>query len=246
MNNVDNIDTKDREITYDFAYKKANALIVYKKKSVLSRKIWHYLYIFTKRVLDIIIALFGQIILLPLIVIVKIISLINGDTAPVIFVQNRIGKNGKEFKFYKFRSMIPNADEVLYQMLEDNKELAEEYRINKKLKDDPRVTRLGKFLRKTSLDELPQLWCILAGTMSVVGNRPYLPREIDDIADYYEDIIKTKPGLTGLWQVSGRSETTFVERLELESNYSNNCNILMDIVLFFKTFHAVLHRKGAE
>jgi undecaprenyl-phosphate galactose phosphotransferase len=243
---IDDIDTKDKEITYDFTYSKVNDLIVYKREGKLLRKFWHYSYIIVKRILDIIIALVGQIILLPMIVIVKIINMINGDFAPVIFVQDRIGKDGKEFRFYKFRSMIPNADDALYKILDENPELAEEYRVNKKLKDDPRITKLGKFLRKTSLDELPQLWCILAGTMSVVGNRPYLPRERDDIADYYEDIIKTKPGLTGLWQVSGRSDTTFVERLELESYYSNNCNIIMDIILFFKTFHAVLHRKGAE
>ena len=131
-------------------------------------------------------------------------------------------------------------------MLEENEELREEYRINKKLANDPRITKVGKILRKTSLDELPQLINIFLGQMSIIGNRPYLPREKEDMGEYFNDILKTKPGLTGYWQVSGRSNCTFSERLKLEKYYSEHCGLKMDIKIFFKTFYVVLLRKGAD
>ena len=118
--------------------------------------------------------------------------------------------------------------------------------INKKLKDDPRVTKIGKFLRNTSIDELPQMINIFKGDMSLIGNRPYLPREKEDIGAYYKDIVKTKPGLSGLWQVSGRSNLTFKDRLKLESYYSNNANLWLDIKIFFKTILVVLKKNGAR
>ena len=159
-------------------------------------------YLFIKRTFDIVSSLIGCLFLLPITAVIKVCYMATGDFEPVIFSQKRIGKDGKLFTFYKFRSMCKNADEVLFKMLEENPEMAEEYRINKKLKHDPRITKIGRFIRKTSIDELPQLINILKGDMSVVGNRPYLPREIDDMKFHYDDIIKTKPGLTGLWQVS--------------------------------------------
>lgn len=204
------------------------------------------MYLFTKRSFDIVISLIGCLFLLPAAAVIKVCYMATGDFEPIIFTQERIGKNGKLFKFYKFRSMCKNADEVLFKMLKENEKLAEEYKTNKKLKDDPRITKIGKFIRKTSIDELPQLVNILRGEMSIVGNRPYLPREIEDMGFAYEDIIKTKPGLTGLWQVSGRSNTTFNERTKLERLYSNRCGFKMDIKIFFKTFAAVLIHKGAK
>lgn len=199
-----------------------------------------------KRVFDICVGLIGLIVLIPVIIIIKIVSMCNGDFAKIIFTQNRIGKNGKEFKFYKFRSMVPNADEILFKMLEEDEEIAKEYKENKKLKNDPRITKVGNFIRKTSIDELPQLLNVLKGDMSLIGNRPYLPREKNDMGEYYKDIIKTKPGITGYWQVSGRSDVSFKERLKLEQYYSNHCGLRMDIKIFFKTFTAVLGHKGAE
>lgn len=209
-------------------------------------KVKHCLYLFIKRVFDIICALIGLVFLLPIALIVKISYILTGDFNSIFFSQNRIGKNGKEFKFYKFRSMIKNADEELEKLLKENKNLAKEYKINKKLKDDPRITKAGKILRKSSLDELPQIINILFGHMSVIGNRPYLPREKKDMGNYFDTILKTKPGLTGYWQVSGRSNTTFNERLKLESYYSQHCGLKMDIKIFFKTFTVVLLRKGAD
>ena len=203
-------------------------------------------YLFIKRFFDIIISLVGIVFLIPIAIIIKFINILNGDFYPIFFTQVRIGKNGENFKFYKFRSMIPNADEVLFKILKENKELAVEYKENKKLKNDPRITKVGKIIRKLSIDELPQLINILKGDMSFIGNRPYLPREKEDMGDYFNDIVKTKPGLTGLWQVSGRSNTTFKKRLELESYYSDNNSLKLDIKIFFKTFSVVLFSKGAK
>ena len=204
------------------------------------------LYIGIKRTFDIIISLIGCIFLLPVMLFIKIASVISGDLNKIVFSQKRIGKNGKEFNFYKFRSMVPNADEVLFELLEKNPERKKEYELNKKLENDPRITKIGKFIRKTSLDELPQLINVLKGDMSLIGNRPYLPREKKDMKKYYDDIVKTKPGLTGYWQVNGRSDTSFGQRLTLEQYYSNHANLKMDIKIFFKTFKVVLLHKGSK
>ena len=191
-------------------------------------------------------AILGLIFLIPLIVIVKICYMLSGDFHIIFFKQKRIGKDGREFNFYKIRSMIPNADEVLKELMAKDPEIKKEYTVNKKIKNDPRITKVGNILRKTSLDELPQVINILKGDMSIIGNRPYLPREKEDMGEIFSEIVKTKPGLTGYWQVSGRSDTTFDERLELERFYSNNCGFRMDIKIFFKTFLVVLGKKGAE
>lgn len=203
-------------------------------------------YLFVKRIFDILISILGCILMLPIAIIVKISYVLSGDYNQVFFCQDRIGKNGRLFKFYKFRTMVPNADEVLFKMLEEDLEITKEYKINKKIKDDPRITKVGKILRKLSLDELPQMINILLGDMSLIGNRPYLPREMEDMSGFYEDIIKTKPGLTGYWQVSGRSDISFNRRLELESYYSNNSSLILDAKIFYKTFKVVLFGKGAE
>ena len=220
--------------------------VLAKNVTAENAKIKKYLYLGTKRTFDILVGLIGCIALIPLILIVKLCNIISGDLNPVFFSQNRIGKNGKEFKFYKFRSMIPNADEALFKLLDKNPERAREYKENKKLENDPRITKIGKFLRKTSLDELPQMINVLKGDMSLIGNRPYLPREKEDMGKYYNDIVKTKPGLTGYWQVNGRSDTSFGQRLTLEQYYSNHASLKLDIKIFFKTFKVVLLHKGSK
>ena len=200
----------------------------------------------SKRLFDIVCAIIGFIALLPLALVVKISYVLSGDFNSIFFTQKRIGQYGKEFNFYKFRSMVPNAEDMLIKILMENKDLAREYKINKKLKDDPRITKMGKILRKTSLDELPQMINVLKGDMSIIGNRPYLPREKEDMGEHFGNIVKTKPGITGYWQVSGRSDTTFEKRLELEEEYSQYASFKMDAKIFFKTFQVVLGTKGAE
>lgn len=203
------------------------------------------LYLIIKRFCDIIVGLLGLAILIPLTIIVKIAYILSGDFYPIFYSHKRIGKNGKEFRLIKFRTMVPKADKVLEDLLKDPV-YYEEYSKNKKLKDDPRITKVGKVLRKASLDETPQFLNILVGQMSLVGNRPYLPREKEDMGEYYEDIVKTKPGLTGYWQVNGRSDVSFKKRLELERYYSNNYSLIMDIKIIFKTIAVVLFSKGAN
>lgn len=204
------------------------------------------LYLFTKRLFDIIVSFLCCIFLIPITLIIKIAYMLNGDFHRIIFVQERIGKDGKLFKFYKYRSMVVNADEVLKEMLAKDKELAREYRINKKLNNDPRITKIGKIIRRTSIDELPQLINIFLGDMSFVGNRPYLPREKKDMGKYFDDIVKTKPGLTGFWQCSLRSRGTFLDRLKMEQYYSKHQGFRFDVSIFFKTFSVVLGRDGAK
>lgn len=203
-------------------------------------------YYFIKRLFDIVCALIGCLFLLPISLVVKISYMLSGDFNSIFYTQKRIGQNGKEFNFYKFRSMVPNADDILIKILRENKDLAREYKINKKLKHDPRITKMGRILRKTSLDELPQLINVLKGEMAMIGNRPYLPREKEDMGNHFDMIVKTRPGITGYWQVSGRSDTTFEKRLKLEEFYSYNASLKMDVKIFFKTFETVLFGKGAE
>ena len=212
----------------------------------ITSDIGSFIYLVIKRTFDIIISLIACLLLLPITIVIKIITLLSGDTHSIFYSQERIGKDGKIFKIYKFRSMEPNADELLEKTLEMDKVAEEEYRINKKLKNDPRITKVGNIIRKLSIDELPQVINILKGDMSFIGNRPYLPREKEDMGIFYDEIIKTKPGLTGYWQVSGRSNTTFRKRLELESYYSNHYSLKLDIKIFFKTFKVVLFGKGAK
>lgn len=216
-----------------------------KKDLSVFKKIERYTYFGIKRTFDVTCALIGVIFLLPLIVLVKLSYLISKDTKSMFYTQTRIGKDGKVFKLYKFRSMVNNADEVLKELLKDPK-YKKEWEEYQKFDNDPRITKMGNILRKTSLDELPQILNVLKGDMSVIGNRPYLPREKKDMNGYFDEIVKTKPGLTGYWQVSGRSKTDFKTRLKLESYYSNHMSLKMDIKIFFGTFSAVFGHVGAK
>ena len=213
-------------------------IIVTKKQNIV--------YKFVKRLIDIVAGVVGIILLIPLTIVVEIIRIIKKENqGPIFYDQLRIGKNGKQFKMYKFRSMCMNADETLKEYLEKNPEAKKEYRKYKKLKDDPRVTKVGKFLRETSLDEFPQLINVLLGNMSLVGPRPYLPREQKDMGEYYSTIIKVKPGITGPWQIRGRSKITFDDRLKLDLEYVNKCTLKNDVKILWKTFTKVLDKDGA-
>ncbi|WP_022671153.1 sugar transferase [Hippea alviniae] len=165
---------------------------------------------------------------------------------PVFFIQNRVGRKGKLFRCIKFRTMFVNSDEILNRYLEENPKVRDEWKRYKKIKGyDPRITRVGKFLRKTSLDELPQIFNVLLGQMSLVGPRPYLPKELEEMGKYKGIILESKPGITGLWQVSGRNKLSFEKRVELDSWYVLNWSLWLDIVILIKTVKAVLKKEGA-
>lgn len=198
-----------------------------------------------KRFIDICGGIVGLIILIPLTLIVYIANKLCGDGGPLFYIQERIGKDGKTFKMIKYRSMVVGADEKLKKYLEENEEARKEYKMYKKLKHDPRVTKIGNFLRKTSLDEMPQLLHLLTGEMSLVGPRPYMLREKEEMGEYYNIIIKSKPGITGLWQISGRSNTTFDDRLDLDVNYGKDNSFKRDIKILWETFKHVVKKEGA-
>ena len=198
-----------------------------------------------KRSIDIAAALIGIVALGIITAVVFIANKICGDQGPVFFVQKRIGENGKLFRLYKFRTMVVDADKILMKKLKSDKEFREKYLNYRKVEDDERITKIGKFLRKTSLDEIPQFINVLKGEMSLVGPRPYLNREKKDMGEYYHYIVKCKPGITGLWQVSGRNRNTFKERLKLDLEYYNNKGLLYDIKIIFKTVLSVFKREGA-
>lgn len=198
------------------------------------------IYKFIKRIFDVLVSLIGILLLIPVSIVIKIINILNGDFNSIFYSQIRIGRYGKEFRLYKFRSMIPHADEELERILNNNKELKLEYEKNKKLKQDPRVTRIGRILRRTNIDELPQVLNVFLNQMSIVGNRPYLPEEVKDMGDYYADIIRVKPGITGLWQTSGRKNRSFEYRCKIESEYYKKMSLSVDVKILLNTVTIVL------
>lgn len=204
-----------------------------------------YLYFGVKRLFDILIALIGCLFLLPIILIVKISYLLHKDYDSIFFRQKRIGKNGKEFNLYKFRSMVPNADEVLKELLKDPK-YKEEWDLNQKFEHDPRITSMGNILRKTSLDELPQFINILIGDMSLIGPRPLVPGELDSHNGNHELYESVRPGISGWWAANGRSATTYERRLELEYYYVQHCGLILDIRCVFRTIKVVIFKTGAK
>ena len=218
-----------------------NKVVIFKRSVQVLRK----LNFFTKRVIDIVGSVVGIILLIPLIFIVKIMNLLNKDDGPMFYSQERIGKNGEIFKMYKFRSMVMNADEKLEELLKNDPEARAEYKKYKKLRNDPRVTKFGEFLRKTSLDEFPQFINVLKGEMSLVGPRAYLPKEKEDMGDSYSIIIRCTPGLTGLWQISGRSNVTFEDRVQMDLDYYSTQNINNDIKILIQTVFKILGKEGA-
>ena len=197
-----------------------------------------------KRIFDITATVIGGILILPIVAIVAVLIYLDSP-GPIVFGHKRVGQGGKEFPCYKFRSMVPNAQEALEIYLKENPEAREEWERDFKLKDDPRVTKIGKFLRKTSLDELPQLWNVLIGDMSLVGPRPIVRAEVEKYGEYINDFYLVPPGITGVWQVSGRSDTTYEERVLMDSWYVHNWSVWIDIVYLVKTVLAVLKGKGA-
>lgn len=201
-------------------------------------------YLAVKRVCDFFFGLIGCIILLPLMAIVKFFNLLSGDRDPIFYFQTRVGQYGKTFKLYKFRSMVPNADEVLKELLQQE-EYRKQWEANQKFDDDPRITRIGKLLRKVSLDEFPQFINLLKGEMSLIGPRPLVQGELLD-HDGLTLYNRVKPGITGWWACNGRSNINYRERLELEYYYVKNCSLYLDMLCIIRTIIAVVRREGAH
>ncbi|WP_445297961.1 sugar transferase [Geobacillus sp. FSL W8-1251] len=198
-------------------------------------------YLIAKRIMDICGALIGLICLSWLFLIVALLIKLEDPKGPVFFRQVRVGKNGKEFYMYKFRSMVTNAEELLESLLHLNEVTGAMF----KMKEDPRVTKIGKFIRKTSIDELPQLWNVLKGEMSLVGPRPPLPREVAQYTEYDKQRLLVTPGCTGLWQVSGRNDLGFDEMVELDLKYIRERSLLYDIKIIFKTIKIMIRPNSA-
>ena len=199
-------------------------------------------YRFIKRTFDIVASLTGLILLSPLFLIVAIAIYID-DPGPVLFFQNRIGKGTESFRMLKFRSMVIDAEKLLEAMPEENRK---EFSDHFKLKDDPRITRIGRFIRKTSIDELPQLINVLLGDMSLVGPRPPLLAEREAYGRHLAAIMSVRPGVTGYWQVHGRSDISFQERIELNEYYIAHQSILLDLKILMETVKVVVTKEGAE
>lgn len=199
---------------------------------------------FIKRSFDLICTIFGSILISPILLALFLIVAVN-NKGHVIFAHQRVGKNGKLFSCYKFQTMIPNAQEVLKKYLEENPAARKEWEENFKLEHDPRVTKLGAFLRETSLDELPQLWNVIRGDMSLVGPRPIVTAEVKRYGDHFREYSMVLPGITGMWQASGRSDVSYEERVAMDTWYVRNWSIWVDLMYLFKTITVVFSRKGA-
>lgn len=198
-------------------------------------------YLITKRLTDIVLAAFGMFLCSPFFIVLAILIKLEDPKGSVFFRQIRIGYNGKPFYMYKFRSMISNAEQLLEKLLHHNEASGAMF----KIKNDPRITKVGRFIRKTSIDELPQLWNVLKGEMSLVGPRPPLPREVEQYNDYHKQRLFVKPGCTGLWQVSGRSNTGFDKMIDLDLRYIEQRNIFYDFKLILITIAQLIIAKDA-
>jgi len=197
-----------------------------------------------KRMLDLSLIALSACLVLPLWIVITLAIMIDSPGAPVYF-QERIGRNKVRFRVCKFRTMVHNADALLHEMLDKDKALHQEWRQDHKLKNDPRITRVGAILRKTSLDELPQLWNVLKGDMSLVGPRPIVEQEIKKYGPVFEEYLRVRPGLTGLWQISGRNNISYEERVRLDQYYISNWSVWFDIWILAKTIPVVLFSRGA-
>lgn len=198
-------------------------------------------YTFFKRLFDIFFSMIGLIILIPLFLILSVFILIDDPKGPIFYSQTRVGKNGKAFKMYKFRSMVSNADEILEKLQSKNEISGAMF----KLKNDPRITKVGRIIRKYSLDELPQLLNVIQGSMSLVGPRPPLVSEVAQYTEFDKQRLLVRPGCTGLWQVGGRNDVSFDEMVRLDLLYITHRSLLLDAQIIFKTVIVMLKPNGA-
>lgn len=195
-----------------------------------------------KRVFDIVFSLIGLVLLSPIFLIISVIIKLDSK-GPVFFVHSRIGEKGKPIGIYKFRTMVNNAEDLIKKFTPEQKE---EFERSYKLENDPRITKIGNFLRKTSLDELPQILNILKGELSIIGPRPIIQAELEKYEENKEKFLSVKPGLTGYWAANGRSDTSYEERMQMELYYVDNMSFKLDVKIFFKTIFAVIKKEGAR
>ncbi|AIC96103.1 sugar transferase [Shouchella lehensis] len=199
-----------------------------------------FFYLISKRSVDIIASIIGMMCLAPALLFVATLIKIEDPRGPVFFKQIRVGKDGKKFYMYKFRSMVSNAEELLNGLLKQNEVSGHMF----KMKDDPRVTKIGKFIRKTSIDELPQLFNVLKGDMSLVGPRPPLTREVAEYSSHHKQRLLVKPGCTGIWQVSARNDVGFEEMVDMDIEYMKKRTLFFDIKIIFATVIVMLNSKA--
>ena len=212
------------------------------QNSILKEQMeYRKIYEFIKRAVDIGCSLVGLLVLMPILVLVTILVKIESE-GPIIFSQERVGKYGKTFKMYKFRSMVIDAEKLKEKLANENERIGPMF----KIKNDPRITNVGRFIRKTSIDELPQLVNILKGDMSIVGPRPSLPKEVSCFDEWMLERLSVKPGLTCYWQVAGRNDIEFIEWMKLDIKYVEERNIAIDTKLIFKTFFILFGDKNAS
>ncbi|KRL26171.1 sugar transferase [Limosilactobacillus frumenti DSM 13145] len=215
---------------------------IMKNIKVDEQKLNHqYGYRTIKRIFDFVAALLAVVILSPTFLIIAIAIKINDPHGPVFYTQERVGKDGRRFRMFKFRSMVTNADELLEKLKEQNEIKGAMF----KMKNDPRITSVGRFIRKYSLDELPQLLNVVGGSMSIVGPRPPLPYEVDQYTDYDKQRLMVKPGATGMWQVGGRNALNFDQMVELDLTYINERSIWLDLKIMFETVKVMIKPNAA-
>jgi lipopolysaccharide/colanic/teichoic acid biosynthesis glycosyltransferase len=198
---------------------------------------------FAKRLFDIVFSLSVLILFFPLYIVLSLLIAVSSE-GPIFYVQERVGKNYRRFNCIKFRTMVSNADEILVQMMETSPHLQQEFESNFKLKKDPRITKVGRFLRITSLDEFPQFWNVLKGDMSVVGPRPLVSEELVKYGCHIDQVLTIRPGITGLWQVSGRNDIPYPRRVQIDLHYVKFRNFWLDLWIILKTIDIVVIPKN--
>ena len=224
----------------EFAYYSDTLELTKKEtKEILKTKNIYSRYI--KKILDVLLSTIGLVLLSPVFLLIAIL-IKTGSKGTVFFIHMRIGKSGKEMYIYKFRTLVENAEDLIKQF---TPEQMEEFKTNFKLENDPRITKIGKFLRKTSLDELPQLLNIIKGDLSIIGPRPVVTEELQKYGVNMEKFLSVTPGLTGYWAANGRSTTTYEQRMEMELYYVDNISFKLDLKIFFKTILSVIKKEGA-
>lgn len=209
---------------------------------VLKRK----MYFSIKRIFDVFCSLIGILLVIPMAIVIKIIYMFTGDFHSIFYRQQRLGKNGKIIRIFKFRTMVSNADAILQDWLKNNPEKRKEYLKNRKIDNDPRITKIGGFLRKASLDEFPQFLNIFIGDMSLIGPRPVVLDEVENYGEKKAKFLSMRPGLTGYWASNGRSNISYEERMEMELFYVDHCCLRLDLEITINTLFAVIKKDGAK